>query len=93
MKIHERLRRLIKEENVSISEFERIIGVGKNSFSTCLRRHSSVSHEVLEKIAKKYPNYSMEWLVTGKESKNHEVINRLKKTLREIENDINTIKE
>jgi len=92
MKIHDRLRKLIKEEGVSISEFERIIGVGKNSVSTCLRRHSSISHEVLQGIAKKFPNYSMEWLITGKESKNNEAIRRLKKTLRELEQVINAIK-
>lgn len=92
MKIHDRLRKIIKDEGLSISEFERMIGVGKNSVSTCLRRQSSISHHVLIGINKNFPNYSIEWLLTGKESKNRESIRRLKKKLRELEEELNAIK-
>ena len=46
MNIHDRLKKVIDDENISISKFERIIGVGQNSVSTCLRRESSIGHKM-----------------------------------------------
>lgn len=91
MTIHDRLRQILSEKNLSISKFERIIGAGQNSVSTCLRRQSSVGHEVLIGVAKNFPDYSLDWLLTGKESSNKEVIERIKVQIREIEKEINKI--
>lgn len=91
MTIHDRLRQILSEKNLSISKFERIIGAGQNSVSTCLRRQSSVGHEVLIGVAKNFPEYSLDWLLTGKESSNKEVIERIKGQIREIEKEINKI--
>lgn len=79
------------KKNLSISKFERIIGAGQNSVSTCLRRQSSVGHEVLIGVAKNFPEYSLDWLLTGKESSNKEIIERIKGQIREIEKEINKI--
>lgn len=90
MTIHDRLRKIIEEENISISKFERIIGVGQNSVSTCLRRESSINHVVLQGICKHFPNQSIEWILTGKDSSNKlakdKIKDLLKKTERELEN-------
>lgn len=91
MTIHDRLRQIFSEKNLSISKFERIIGAGQNSVSTCLRRQSSVGHEVLIGVAKNFPEYSLDWLLTGKESSNKEIIERIKGQIREIEKEINKI--
>jgi len=91
MTIHDRLRQILSEKNLSISKFERIIGAGQNSVSTCLRRQSSVGHEVLIGVAKNFPDYSLDWLLTGKESSNKEIIERIKGQIREIEKEINKI--
>jgi plasmid maintenance system antidote protein VapI len=91
MEIHDRLRKIIEDENISISKFERTIGVGQNSVSTCLRRNSTISHEVLQGVAKHFPSYSMEWLVSGKDSGNIEIIQRVKKILRDVEGEIDKI--
>ncbi len=91
MTIHDRLRQILSEKNLSISKFERIIGAGQNSVSTCLRRQSSVGHEVLIGVAKNFPDYSLDWLLTGKESSNKEAIERIKGQIREIEKEINKI--
>lgn len=91
MTIHDRLRQILSEKNLSISKFERIIGAGQNSVSTCLRRQSSVGHEVLIGVAKNFPEYSLDWLLTGKESSNKEIIERIKGQIREIEKEINKI--
>jgi len=91
MTIHDRLRQILSEKNLSISKFERIIGACQNSVSTCLRRQSSVGHEVLIGVAKNFSEYSLDWLLTGKESSNKEIIERIKGQIREIEKEINKI--
>ena len=46
--IHNRIEYIIDSERLSISVFERQIGVGRNSISTSLRKKSSISHEVIK---------------------------------------------
>lgn len=92
MEIHDRIRLIIDEKDLSISKFERIIGSGQNAVSTCLRRHSSVSHEVLLGVAKNFPEYSLDWLLTGKKSENEEIVIRMKDKILELENELNKIK-
>ena len=48
--IHNRIEYIIDSERLSISAFERKIGVGRNSISTSLRKKSSISHEIIKKI-------------------------------------------
>lgn len=91
MNIHNRLRQIIEEKDLSISKFERIIGAGKNSVSTCLRRQSSVSHEVLIGVMKNFPEYSINWLLTGKVSNNENTIKKIKQNLSELEKELNQI--
>ncbi|MDA0779632.1 MAG: hypothetical protein O2810_02125 [Bacteroidetes bacterium] len=92
MEIHGRIRQIIEEKDLSISKFERIIGAGQNAVSTCLRRHSSVSHEVLIGIAKNFPEYSLDWIFTGKNANNEAIVVRMKDKIRELENELNKIK-
>ena len=80
--IHERILELIKTENISIAELERVIGVKSNSLSTALRRKSAISHEVLAKIVEKYPKYSLNWLVLGKnESPKEQMLSQITKLI------------
>ena len=65
MSIHTRLRQLIMQENISVAQFERQIGVGKRTISYILSNESSISHIILEKIRNRYTEYSLCWLVTG----------------------------
>lgn len=66
--IHDRLLLIIENENMSVAAFERKIGVGRNSLSAALRKKSSISHVLLAQICKHYPQYSIDWMVYGKES-------------------------
>jgi len=88
--IHNRLKKMLLNENISISKFERIIGVGQNSVSTCLRRESSISHNVLQGICAHFPEYSIERILTGKETSNRKAKNKIKdlldKTNQELKN-------
>ena len=91
MKIHDRIRKILSDENLSISEFERTLGVGQNSISTCLRRTSSVGHHVLVAIKQNYPQYSLDWLLTGEEAEGgetKEIISTLLGKLQDLEKDL-----
>lgn len=94
MGIHDRLRKILKDESLSISEFERIIRVGQNSVSTCLRRHSNVNHHVLQGIKEHFPHHSLDWLITGKkdDNDNNEIVASLLSKLTEIKKEIKEIK-
>ena len=68
LNIHNRIEYIIDSERLSISVFERQIGVGRNSISTSLRKKSSISHEVIKKIHIYFPNYSVGWIIFGNEN-------------------------
>ena len=89
--IHDRLKKILLNENISISKFERIIGVGQNSVSTCLRRESSISHNVLQGICTHFPEYSIEWILTGKESSNKKAKNKIKGVLEKTNQELKNI--
>ena len=78
MNIHERLKMIIDHENILVSKFERIIGVRKNSVSTCFRRESVIGHNVLQGLCKYFPNHSIQWILSGKESNNKMTKNKIK---------------
>jgi len=67
--IHDRLMHIIKQEEMSVAAFERALKVGRNSISTSLRKEASITHDVIQKIAEKFPHYSIEWLILGEQSK------------------------
>jgi hypothetical protein len=48
--IFKRLRIIINEQDISISRFEKEIGVGNNTICTILRKESGISQIILEKI-------------------------------------------
>ena len=75
--IHNRIEYIIDSELLSISAFERQIGVGRNSISTSLRKKSSISHEVIKKIHIYFPNYSVDWIIFGNENETEVVIKKL----------------
>ena len=75
--IHDRIEHIIDSKRLSISTFERLIGVGRNSISTSLRKKSSISHEVIKKIHIHFPNYSVDWIIYGNENESEVEINKL----------------
>ena len=75
--IHNRIEYIIDSERLSISAFERQIGVGRNSISTSLRKKSSITHEVIKKIHIHFPNYSVDWIIFGNENEMEAEIKKL----------------
>ena len=75
--IHNRIEYIIDSELLSISAFERQIGVGRNSISTSLSKKSSISHEVIKKIHLHFTNYSVDWIIFGNENESEVEIKKL----------------
>jgi transcriptional regulator with XRE-family HTH domain len=63
--IFKRLRIIINEQDISISRFEKEIGVGNNTISTILRKESGISPNLAKKICDACPEIDYKWLLTG----------------------------
>jgi hypothetical protein len=70
---------IIENESTQLAAFERKIGVGRNSFSSALSNKSSISHILLAQICKHFPQYSIDWIVYGKNSPHAQIIKLLVK--------------
>jgi len=60
-----RLQKLIKSERLKQKEFCDIIEVSNNTLNTTFQRSKGLGSEILSQIANKFPQYSMNWLLTG----------------------------
>lgn len=66
MKNIERISQLIESESLSVRAFEISIGASNGAFGRAIKNGTDVSSEWLSIIIEKYPQYSAEWLLTGK---------------------------
>jgi len=64
--INNRVRELIKAENITQKLFCEVIGVSVDTLNTSFKRDSTPGSDLLIKISEKFPQYSMNWLLTGK---------------------------
>ena len=60
-----RLKKYIDYKGISISAFERSIGMSNASFGKSLKNGGSIGGDKLEKILSVYPDINAEWLLTG----------------------------
>lgn len=61
-----RIKEYIDFKGVTISAFERSIGMSNASFGKSLKSGGSIGCDKLENILKTYPDLNLLWLVTGK---------------------------
>jgi len=61
-----RIRLIIKNENLTILEFAKVIEVSSSTLNAMFQRNTKPSFDVLKNIANAYPHYSLEWIITGK---------------------------
>lgn len=65
MLIQDRIRLILKANNLSASEFADKVGVNRASLSHVLSGRNKPSHDFLSKIITEFPNVNASWLVTG----------------------------
>lgn len=61
-----RLQQFLSAENITQSQFADSIGVAKASVSHILAGRNKPGFEFIEGMARRYPDLSLEWLITGK---------------------------
>ncbi len=65
MKPIRRVKKIISYLGISISAFEKSVGLSNNSIQTAIKRNSNLKDETLNSILSKYTEVSPEWLLTG----------------------------
>lgn len=65
MLIQDRIRLILKANNLSASEFADKVGVNRASLSHVLSGRNKPSHDFLSKIITEFPNVNASWLITG----------------------------
>ncbi|MDR2148530.1 MAG: XRE family transcriptional regulator [Tannerella sp.] len=60
-----RIRHIIKSEKLSVDRFAERIDYNANTIKTLFGRGSNPSIELIQKISKEFPQYSLEWLVSN----------------------------
>ena len=61
-----RLQRFLEAENISQSQFAESIGVARAGISHIIAGRNKPGFDFIERMARKYPALSIEWLVTGR---------------------------
>lgn len=61
-----RIRKIIWDKKLSVSAFEKRIGMSNNSIQVALKRNANLKDETLNHVLAAFPDISAEWLLTGK---------------------------
>ncbi|SEL83767.1 hypothetical protein [Parapedobacter koreensis] len=61
-----RIKEIASQEGISVTALEASIGASKGVFSRALANGTDIQSKWLVKLAENYPQYSPEWLLTGK---------------------------
>ncbi len=64
--MNQRLQQFLAAENISQSQFADRIGVARANISHILAGRNRPGFDFLERIARSYPDLSLEWLITGR---------------------------
>lgn len=68
LRLGERLKMLTTLEGITPTELERLIGASKGVLSRAVTNGTDVNSKWLIAIAEKFPDWSIEWLLTGRGS-------------------------
>lgn len=61
-----RIEQIARYEGISVGELERTIGASKGVISRAIKNGTDIQAKWLQLIVEIYPNYSPEWLLTGR---------------------------
>lgn len=62
----DRIAEIANQEGISITKLEQTLGASQGVFSRALRNNTDIQAKWIEKIIENYPQYRIEWLITGK---------------------------
>ena len=61
-----RIQELASNEDVTIGALERMIGASKGVLSRAINNGTDIQSKWLQRIVENYPQYSADWLLSGK---------------------------
>ena len=64
--MNNRLQQFLAAENISQSQFADSIQVARASVSHILAGRNKPGFDFLERMARRYPNLSLEWMISGR---------------------------
>ena len=64
--MNSRLLRFLEAENISQAQFADTLGVARAGISHILSGRNKPGFDFIERLALKYPNLNIEWLITGR---------------------------
>lgn len=64
--MNNRLQQFLAAENISQSQFADSIQVARASVSHILAGRNKPGYDFLERMARRYPNLSLEWMISGR---------------------------
>lgn len=62
----DRINKIAELENITISKLETIIGASKNVLHKPIKRKTDIQIKWIIKISENYPQYNIDWLLTGR---------------------------
>lgn len=60
-----RIKQYIDYKGLTISSFERVVGMSNGSFASQLKNNKTIGVDKLENILTNFPDINTEWLLTG----------------------------
>lgn len=67
-KFNERLQKLIDSLGISVNAFAREIGCNEGTIRKILSQNTALGSDKIAKISEKYPEFSVDWLISGRGS-------------------------
>ncbi len=68
-----RIEQISQNEHITIGALERAIGASKGVLSRAITNNTDIQSKWLQKIGDNYPQYSAEWLLTGRGNMMHSI--------------------
>lgn len=65
--IYERVKKILEYKQLSANALSKLLGMPQTTVNNYIKGSRGISFELIEGIAKLYPDISYEWLLTGKE--------------------------
>lgn len=65
--MQERLNQIVKQKNLTAARFAEILGVNASTISHILAGRNKPGFDIINSIAIKFPDISLDWLITGNE--------------------------
>lgn len=89
MTVNERVMEIMKRENLSQKEFASILDISQPVLTYVANGRNKVSLDIVTKIASKYPEINLRWLVLGEGETRQETVREtgldLSKLIQELE--------